>query len=88
VRITSPANGSMVGRRSTITVTATATDNVGVKEVRFNLNGALRCISSASTLYQCQITLPNAKRWTGLIDVQASDAAGNVGRSSVSVTTQ
>ncbi|CDS54756.1 Fibronectin type III domain protein [Polaromonas sp. CG9_12] len=82
VTITNPASGSVFARRSTINVTATATDNVGVREVRISLNGALVCVST-SPPYQCQMRLANSKNWTGLIYMQAFDAAGNIGSRSI-----
>jgi hypothetical protein len=87
VSISSPANGSVFNRYAAITATANASDNVGVKEVRFYLNGALRCVQQAAP-YQCQLTLPNRKNWTGTVSIEASDAAGNVGRSSSQVSTR
>jgi hypothetical protein len=87
VSITSPANGSAFPRRATITAAASATDNVKVTEVRFYLGGSMRC-AVTSAPYACQMTLPTKRGWTGTLDVQASDAAGNVGRSSITVSTQ
>lgn len=43
VSITNPANGAIVARKSTVTITATASDNVGVTRVDFLVNGALQC---------------------------------------------
>jgi hypothetical protein len=85
VAITSPANGSTAARGSTITVSATATDNVGVSQVRFYLNNNLVC-SSNSAPYSCNVTLPNGKKSVSTVQVQASDAAGNVGKASITVS--
>jgi hypothetical protein len=87
VSITSPANGATFSRSTLITAAASASDNVGVKEVRFFLNGSLRC-ASTSAPYQCPITLPSRKNWTGTLETQALDAAGNVGRSSMQIYTR
>jgi len=48
VSITSPANGAIVARRSTITITATASDNVGVTRVEFLVDGALQCTDTTA----------------------------------------
>jgi chitinase len=87
VAISSPGNGSVFNRRSTITASATASDNVGVKQVDFYLNGNLRC-SSTTAPYSCAISLPGTRGWTGTLQVKASDTAGNVGSSSVNISTQ
>jgi hypothetical protein len=87
VTITSPGNGSTFSRRASIAASASASDNVGVKEVRFYLDGVMRC-AGTSAPYQCQLSLPSKKGWSGTLEVQASDAAGNVGRSSVSLSVQ
>ena len=87
VSITNPVNGSVLRRRSTINVTATAIDNVGISEVRMSLNGALIC-ASTSPPFQCQMRLSASRNWTGKVDVQAFDMAGNIGSKSITVSTQ
>jgi hypothetical protein len=47
----------------------------------------MRC-AGTSAPYQCQLSLPSKKGWSGTLEVQASDAAGSVGRSSVSLSVQ
>ncbi|HVE84233.1 MAG TPA: Ig-like domain-containing protein [Myxococcales bacterium] len=82
--IASPASGATVS--GTVSVTASATDNVGVTSVDFYLDGVLQASDAAS---------PYAWSWstTGVADgahtlsSQAHDAAGNVGVSAnVAVT--
>jgi len=87
VTITSPANGATFSRRSQFTATASASDNVGVTQVRFYLNGSLVCTDTAAP-YQCTMTLPGKSGSTNTIQVQAQDAAGNIGRASTSVRSQ
>jgi hypothetical protein len=84
VSITNPKNGAAFRTRSLITVTAIASDNVGVVDVRFYLNGSQICTDKSAT-YQCQMRLPK-KRQTSTIKVIARDAAGNSSQSSISVT--
>jgi hypothetical protein len=86
VGFTGPANGSVFARGSTIWASAVASDNVAVKEVRFSLNGAT-CVSTSAP-YQCQLTLPGRKRWSGTLEAQAVDPAGNIGRASVRISTR
>lgn len=86
VQIASPANGSVVARRSSLLVAATATDNVGVKQVRFTLNGVLLCTVGTAP-YTCRMQVPGSKGWRGTIFVDATDAAGNTARASVSIAT-
>jgi glucose/arabinose dehydrogenase len=85
VAITSPANNANVARRSTVTITATASDNVGVTRVDFLVNGALQC-SDATAPYSCNWSVPNARNVTYQLQARAFDQAGNVGTSSIQVT--
>jgi glucose/arabinose dehydrogenase len=85
VSITNPANGANVARRSTVTITATASDNVGVARMEFLVNGALQCADTTSP-YSCNWSVPNAKNVTYQLQARAFDQAGNVGTSSIQVT--
>src|SRR6185503_2088295 len=85
VAITSPANGANVARRSTVTITATASDNVGVTRVEFLVNGALQC-SDTTSPYTCNWSVPNARNVNYQLQARAFDQAGNVGTSSIQVT--
>src|SRR5687767_2009887 len=58
VAITNPANGATVARKSNVTITATATDNVGVARVEFLVNGNLQCTDTAAP-YSCVWRVPN-----------------------------
>lgn len=83
VSITSPANGAVVN--GIVTVTATATDNVGVTRVEFYAD---------TTLLGTVTTPPYAHSWdtTPFVNgahqlvAKAYDAANNVGTSTISVT--
>jgi hypothetical protein len=82
VSITSPANGSSVS--GTVSVNATASDNVGVTKVEYYVNGILQATDTSS---------PYVYSWntSGLVSGNytllaiAYDAAGNTGQSSVTV---
>jgi subtilisin family serine protease len=87
VSITSPANGSTVTRRSTVTITAAASDNIGVTRVEFRVNGALTCTDTA-TPFNCAWQVPNTKA-THSLQASAFDAAGNTTTSTtVTVTSK
>ncbi len=76
VAITNPANNATVARKSNVTITATASDNVGVARVDFLVNGALQC-SDATAPYSCGWRVPNPMNKTYQIQARAFDAAGN-----------
>jgi len=70
----------------TVTVTATAADNVGVSRVEFYRNGVLRS-TDTSAPYSWAPSITAASNGTYNISAKAYDAAGNVATSSsVSVT--
>src|SRR5687767_13538193 len=85
VSITSPANGSIVARKSTVTISATASDNVGVTRVEFLVNGALQCTDTAVP-YNCNWRVPAAPNKTYQLQARAFDAAGNSATASIQVT--
>ncbi|HJY29846.1 MAG TPA: PQQ-dependent sugar dehydrogenase [Pyrinomonadaceae bacterium] len=85
VSITNPANGAIVARRSTVTITATASDNVGVTRVEFLVNGALQCTDTTAP-YSCNWSVPNARNVTYQLQARAFDQAGNAGTASIQVT--
>jgi len=84
VSITNPANNAIVARRSTVTITATASDNVGVTRVEFLVNGVLRC-SDTTAPYSCNWTVPNVRNRTYQLQARAFDQAGNIGTASIQV---
>jgi hypothetical protein len=83
--ITSPANGSTVARNTTVRITATATDNVGVTKVEFYMGSTLLCTDTTSP-YSCNWTVPGRRNTKYTIAAKAYDAAGNTATSTVSVT--
>lgn len=82
VTLTSPADGSMVARRSTVILTAAATDNLGIAHVIFLVNGGTVC-DDAATPYECAWRVPAAPNRTYQIQALALDAAGNIGSSAL-----
>jgi subtilisin len=85
VSLTAPANGSRV--RSTVQLTATASDDKGVKEVRFFVNGSQVGAADSSAPYSVSwnsATVPNGQK---TITAQAFDAAGNKTTSASSTVT-
>jgi hypothetical protein len=82
VAITSPAAGATV--TGSVTLRASATDNVGVTSVSLYVDGKLKC-SGAPTV-SCSWNTRTASRGTHTVSATARDAAGNTASSSVSVT--
>jgi glucose/arabinose dehydrogenase len=85
VSITSPANNAIVARKTNVTITATASDNVGVTRVEFFVNGALQCTDTGAP-YSCVWRVPAAMNKTFQLQARAFDLAGNSGASTVQVT--
>jgi hypothetical protein len=85
VAITFPASGATV--TGTITVSANASDNVGVVGVQFQLDGAPLGIEDTTAPYSATWNTATATIGTHTLRAVARDAANNVGNSSpVTVT--
>lgn len=80
--ISQPTGGTSVSRRSTVNITVTASDNVGVTRVEIYVNGTLLCTDAASP-YNCAWHVPAAGGKTYSLQAKAYDAAGNIGASQV-----
>jgi glucose/arabinose dehydrogenase len=87
VSITNPANNATVARKSTVTITATASDNVGVTRVEFSINNVLQCADTTAP-YSCNWTVPNTRNVIYQLQARAFDQAGNPGTSSNQVTSR
>ena len=84
VSLSSPAGNATVS--GTVSVTATATDNVGVTKVEFYVNNVLQS-TDTSTPYLYSWNTASLAAGSYTLMAKAYDAAGNVGQSSnVSVT--
>jgi regulation of enolase protein 1 (concanavalin A-like superfamily) len=85
VTVTSPAAGSTVS--GSITLAATATDNVGVASVQFRVNGSSVGTADTAAPYATTWSTTGLAAGTYTVTAVASDAAGNQATSSgVSVT--
>lgn len=76
VTISTPSNGSAVSANSTVSITASASDNVGVKSVEIRVNNTLLCTRSQSP-YTCSWSIPKGGGKSYVINATATDAAGN-----------
>jgi Bacterial Ig domain len=85
ISITAPANGATVS--GTVTVSANATDNVGVTSVQFFLDGANLGLQLVAAPYSITWNSTSTINGAHTLTAQARDAAGNVGNATpVSVT--
>jgi hypothetical protein len=82
VSITSPSDGALVKAKSIVTISATASDDVGVTKAKFYVNGRLKC-SVATDPYTCAWTVPSKSGSTYRLQAKAYDAAGNIASSSI-----
>jgi hypothetical protein len=81
VTIISPVDGTVVNTKSPVTISASATDDLGVTKVNFFVNGNLKCTSTMN--YACRWNVPAAKGKIYEIQAEAYDAAGNKGSSGI-----
>ena len=82
--ISAPANNASVS--GTVSVTASAADNVGVSKVEFYLNGALQGSDTTSPYLYSWNTM-TAANGSYTLSAKAYDAAGNVGQSATITVT-
>jgi Bacterial Ig domain len=87
VTMTQPAHGARVHRGSMVTIKATASDSSGIAKVAFFVNGSLTCVSPFAP-YSCAWTVPNRSGVAYTLRAEATDAAGNVSSSTVTVTSR
>jgi len=85
VSIASPVNGATVG--GTITVAATASDNVGVAGVRFKLDGADLGVEDTTAPYAVPWDTAATSDGFHVLTAVARDAAGNVATSAAVTVT-
>jgi hypothetical protein len=71
---------SPIARRSAVTLSAIASDHLGVVKVEFYVNGSLQC-SATTSPYTCAWRVPAANK-SYVLQAKAYDATGNVGASS------
>ncbi|MEO8064706.1 MAG: Ig-like domain-containing protein [Pseudomonadota bacterium] len=85
VSLTAPANGATVS--GTTSVSATATDNVGVVGVQFKLDGANLGAEDTSSPYSVQWSTTTATPGSHQLTAVARDLAGNSSTSTVAAVT-
>ncbi len=85
VSITAPANGATVS--GTVTVSASASDNVGVVGVQFKVNGANQGTEDTSSPYSISWATGSLSNGSYTITAVARDAAGNTKASSAVTVT-
>ena len=85
VSLSSPASGATV--TGTITVTADASDNVGVAAVRFQLDGASLGAEDTTAPYSVSWNTSTATAGTHTLSAIARDAANNTGTSAAVTVT-
>src|SRR5215472_3252524 len=83
--VTAPANGATVS--GTVTVKATASDNVGVTQMQLLIDGTVVASNTNSTSLSFSFVTTNFTNGTHTIVSKASDAAGNVGTSATVTVT-
>jgi len=84
VSITSPANGARVS--GTITISASASDNVGVAGVQFKVDGSNLGSEITTSPYTTSWNSATVANGTHTISATARDAAGNTATATISVT--
>lgn len=83
VSITSPQNGVTIRRRSTVTISAGASDNVGVDRVTFTVDG--NSSSDYTSPYQYAWSVPGKPNTSYTIRAIAYDTSNNTAVSQISV---
>jgi hypothetical protein len=81
VSLTAPVAGTVIRRHSTVTLAASASDDVGVAFVDFLVNDRLVCRASTAP-YRCSWNTGSRHPNSYAITARARDAAGNVSQSS------
>lgn len=85
VSITSPLNGAIVPRGTTVTITANSSDVSGVQKVEFRVNNALKC-TDTSAPYSCNWNVPPQKNKPYTIQAKSYDNATNTATQTINVT--
>ena len=85
VSITSPASGATVS--GTLTIQASASDNVGVQSVTFAVDGSTKCTDTTAS-YACSWDSNTVSNGSHTLTATARDAAGNTRSHSLSINVQ
>jgi subtilisin family serine protease len=84
VSITNPLNNATVTRNTTVTIAATASDNVALRGVDFFVAGKLLC-SDTTAPYTCAWKVPAKSKVTYTISARAVDTSNNTASATISV---
>ena len=84
ISLTYPVNNAILNSNTNITITATASDNVGVAKVEFYVNNAMKCTDSRAA-FSCKFRTPKTLGPL-TITAKAYDRVGNVSLSTSQVT--
>jgi hypothetical protein len=76
-------DGAQVSAQTTMTITAAASDNIGVGNVEFLVNGTIICSSAAP--FTCNWSVPPQKNIQYVLTVRAYDLTGNISTKSIIV---
>lgn len=87
VAFTYPVHNGQISRKSTVTMTANASDNKGVTKVEFYVNGSLQCTDLSAT-YSCAFDTENKPNVGYKLQAKAYDAAGNNSTATIQVTSK
>ncbi|MDO8617759.1 MAG: S8 family serine peptidase [Candidatus Uhrbacteria bacterium] len=87
VAITSPLNNALVSKNTNLTISASASDNIGITKVEFYALDTLKCTDTTAP-YGCVYKTPNGKNVVVPIQAKAYDTAGNSATHSIRVTTK
>jgi hypothetical protein len=87
VAITSPINGSSVSRGTTVTISATASDNRSVQKVLFYVNNVLKCTDTTSP-YSCKWPVPSQRGVQYTLKATAYDTSNNTASATSVVTSK
>lgn len=87
VSLTNPVSGSTVSHSTKVTMTATASDEVGVSKVEFYVNGSRKC-SDTATPYSCNWSVGSAIGTSYTLEARAYDPSNNISSSFATVTSQ
>jgi chitinase len=87
VAFTNVSEGSHVTAGTSFTLSASASDEVGVTKVEFYINGSRKCTDKVAP-YTCNWSVSATAGVAYTLEVRAYDAAGNIGSSVVHVTSQ
>lgn len=85
ISISNPLNGAIMTRNSTVSISANASDNVGISKVEFYVNGTLTCADTTSS-YACSWKVPGKPKANYTLSAKAYDLSGNTAVSVVNVT--